>query len=74
MQSNSQLTAANWPATGTATNSAHPPRSVARALVRSLKLNGEVLADDRTNRDLENADRDLGAGNVLTGVLKQVAP
>ena len=34
---------------------------MARALVRSLKLNGEVLADDRTNRDLENADRDLGA-------------
>ena len=32
-----------------------PPRVVARALARSLKLNSELLSDDRTNSDLENA-------------------
>ena len=50
-----------------------PSDVVARALARSLDLNDRFLADDRVNGDLEMADVDLYARNVLTGVLERVA-
>ena len=51
-----------------------PSDVVARAIGRSLDLNDRFLADDRVNGDLEMADVDLDARNVLTGVLERVAP